>query len=91
MEDVESLPRTKWNIQQPEGQSGNESTLQHFLSPFLATHKKQTILWPDIDSREEAIATGGLDLVLVPALGYDKVGRQRAFRCVKALSRRRDV
>lgn len=46
MEDLKSLPKTKWNIQQP-----------------LET-----------DQREDALETGGLDLVIVPGLAFSKTG-----------------
>ncbi|KAI4529504.1 hypothetical protein MG293_020752 [Ovis ammon polii] len=43
-EEIASLPRTSWNIQQP----GEDEVL------------------------EEALSTGGLDLIFVPGLGFDK-------------------
>ena len=52
-EEIASLPRTSWNIQQP----GEDEVL------------------------EEALSTGGLDLIFVPGLGFDKqsklLGRAR--------------
>ncbi|XP_028294292.1 5-formyltetrahydrofolate cyclo-ligase isoform X2 [Gouania willdenowi] len=49
MEDVETLPLTSWNIQQPAD---------------------------DDHSREEALSGGGLDLILMPGLGFDQQGRR---------------
>ncbi|XP_072516668.1 5-formyltetrahydrofolate cyclo-ligase [Salminus brasiliensis] len=49
LEDINSLPLTKWNIRQPaESDTG----------------------------REEALVTGGLDLILMPGLGFDKGGNR---------------
>lgn len=47
--DMETLPLTAWNIQQPAD---------------------------DDNSREEALATGGLDLILMPGLGFDRQGKR---------------
>ncbi|CAL8115294.1 unnamed protein product [Orchesella dallaii] len=48
LEDYDSLPKTKWNIKQPETSEG----------------------------REEALASGGLDLILVPGLAFTKEGQR---------------
>lgn len=54
-EEIASLPRTSWNIQQP----GEDEVL------------------------EEALSTGGLDLIFVPGLGFDKqsnrLGRGKGY------------
>lgn len=65
MEDMQSLPATSWNIQQPA----------------------------EDDEREEAISSGGLDLIVVPGLGFTKdglrLGRGKGYydsyimRCIK--------
>uniref|UniRef100_A0A1A8Q5Z9 5-formyltetrahydrofolate cyclo-ligase n=2 Tax=Nothobranchius TaxID=28779 RepID=A0A1A8Q5Z9_9TELE len=49
LQDIQTLPRTSWSIQQPAA---------------------------DDDSREEALSSGGLDLMLMPGLGFDLVGRR---------------
>lgn len=49
LHDMETLPLTAWNIQQPAD---------------------------DDNSREEALATGGLDLILMPGLGFDRLGKR---------------
>ncbi|XP_036951808.1 5,10-methenyltetrahydrofolate synthetase (5-formyltetrahydrofolate cyclo-ligase) [Acanthopagrus latus] len=49
LQDMETLPLTSWNIQQPA---------------------------QDDTSREEALASGGLDLILMPGLGFDRVGKR---------------
>ena len=53
--DLESLPRTKWNIPQPL----------------------------ESEEREDALKTGGLDLILTPGLGFTKdgwrIGRGKGF------------
>lgn len=49
VKDMEMLPLTSWNIQQPA---------------------------EDDHSREEALAGGGLDLILMPGLGFDRMGRR---------------
>lgn len=66
LHDMETLPLTSWNIQQP---ADNDN------------------------SREEALAGGGLDLILMPGLGFDRsgnrLGRGKGFydtyleRCIK--------
>ncbi|XP_023710447.1 5-formyltetrahydrofolate cyclo-ligase isoform X2 [Cryptotermes secundus] len=48
LQDLENLPRTKWNIKQP----------------------------PESEERENALETGGLDLVLVPGLAFTVNGRR---------------
>ena len=54
MEDISSLPRTKWNIQQPATAEG----------------------------RENPLTSGrGLDLILVPGLGFTEVGGCGAWQC----------
>ncbi|XP_020756333.2 5-formyltetrahydrofolate cyclo-ligase isoform X1 [Odocoileus virginianus] len=54
-EEIASLPRTSWNIQQP----GEDAVL------------------------EEALSTGGLDLIFMPGLGFDKqnnrLGRGKGY------------
>lgn len=56
LQDIETLPLTSWNIQQPA---------------------------EDDNSREEALASGGLDLILMPGLGFDRarnrLGRGKGF------------
>lgn len=47
-EEIASLPKTSWNIQQP----GED------------------------EAREEALSTGGLDLIFMPGLGFDKRGNR---------------
>ncbi|XP_027427166.1 5-formyltetrahydrofolate cyclo-ligase isoform X4 [Zalophus californianus] len=47
-EEVSSLPKTSWNIHQPE----------------------------EDEVREEALSTGGLDLIFMPGLGFDKQGNR---------------
>ncbi|XP_069768151.1 5-formyltetrahydrofolate cyclo-ligase [Narcine bancroftii] len=47
-EEIQNLPLTSWNIQQPT----------------------------EDDLLEEALATGGLDLILMPGLGFDKQGNR---------------
>lgn len=49
LQDMETLPMTSWNIQQPAD---------------------------DDNSREEALAAGGLDLILMPGLGFDRSGNR---------------
>uniref|UniRef100_A0A1A7WNW9 5-formyltetrahydrofolate cyclo-ligase n=1 Tax=Iconisemion striatum TaxID=60296 RepID=A0A1A7WNW9_9TELE len=49
LQDIQTLPWTSWNIQQPAA---------------------------DDDSREEALSSGGLDLMLIPGLGFDLLGRR---------------
>ncbi|KAM7406662.1 hypothetical protein PAMP_001028 [Pampus punctatissimus] len=49
LQDMEMLPLTSWNIQQPAD---------------------------DDNSREEALAAGGLDLILMPGLGFDRSGKR---------------
>lgn len=49
LQDMETLPLTSWNIQQPAG---------------------------DDNSREEALTTEGLDLILMPGLGFDRLGKR---------------
>lgn len=49
LHDMETLPLTAWNIQQPAD---------------------------DDNSREEALATGGLDLILMPGLGFNRLGKR---------------
>ncbi|XP_078113710.1 5-formyltetrahydrofolate cyclo-ligase [Sander vitreus] len=66
LQDMETLPLTSWNIQQPA---------------------------EDDNSREEALSAGGLDLILMPGLGFDesgkRLGRGKGFydtyleRCVR--------
>lgn len=66
LQDMETLPLTSWNIQQPAA---------------------------DDNSREEALAAGGLDLILMPGLGFDRsgnrLGRGKGFydayleRCIR--------
>ncbi|XP_042278132.1 5,10-methenyltetrahydrofolate synthetase (5-formyltetrahydrofolate cyclo-ligase) isoform X1 [Thunnus maccoyii] len=66
LQDMETLPLTSWNIQQPAD---------------------------DDNSREEALAAGGLDLILMPGLGFDmsgkRLGRGKGFydtyleRCIR--------
>lgn len=48
MEDIASMPKTKWNISQPRADEG----------------------------RENALATGGLDLIVFPGMGFTKEGRR---------------
>eukprot|EP00055_Hartaetosiga_balthica_P000874 m.137661 g.137661 ORF g.137661 m.137661 type:complete len:213 (-) comp12100_c0_seq1:95-733(-) len=47
MDDVSTLPRTKWDIQQPED---------------------------DLEAREDPIQTDGLDIIIVPGLGFGRDG-----------------
>ncbi|XP_028921935.1 5-formyltetrahydrofolate cyclo-ligase isoform X1 [Ornithorhynchus anatinus] len=47
-EEISSLPKTSWNILQPDEE----------------------------DEREEALSTGGLDLIFMPGLGFDKQGNR---------------
>ncbi|XP_027949615.1 5-formyltetrahydrofolate cyclo-ligase isoform X2 [Eumetopias jubatus] len=47
-EEVSSLPKTSWDIHQPE----------------------------EDEVREEALSTGGLDLIFMPGLGFDKQGNR---------------
>lgn len=71
LQDMETLPVTSWNIQQPAD---------------------------DDNSREEALAAGGLDLILMPGLGFDRsgkrLGRGKGFydtyleRCMKHSKRK---
>ncbi|XP_044202882.1 5,10-methenyltetrahydrofolate synthetase (5-formyltetrahydrofolate cyclo-ligase) isoform X2 [Thunnus albacares] len=66
LQDMETLPLTSWNIQQPADDDNN---------------------------REEALAAGGLDLILMPGLGFDmsgkRLGRGKGFydtyleRCIR--------
>ncbi|CAN9506861.1 unnamed protein product [Ophioblennius macclurei] len=66
LQDMETLPLTSWNIQQPA---------------------------EDDSSREEALSGGGVDLILMPGLGFDRsgnrLGRGKGFydtyleRCIK--------
>ncbi|XP_034004586.1 5-formyltetrahydrofolate cyclo-ligase [Trematomus bernacchii] len=66
LQDMETLPLTAWNIQQPAAEDS---------------------------SREEALSAGGLDLILMPGLGFDslgnRLGRGKGFydtyleRCMK--------
>ncbi|KAM9317833.1 5-formyltetrahydrofolate cyclo-ligase isoform 1-T1 [Pholidichthys leucotaenia] len=49
LQDMETLPLTSWNIQQPAD---------------------------DDTSREEALSAGGLDLILMPGLGFDRSGNR---------------
>ncbi|XP_013882859.1 5-formyltetrahydrofolate cyclo-ligase [Austrofundulus limnaeus] len=49
LQDMDTLPRTSWNIRQPAGED---------------------------ESREEALSAGGLDLILMPGLGFDLCGRR---------------
>ncbi|KAM7423478.1 hypothetical protein PAMA_000026 [Pampus argenteus] len=49
LQDMEMLPLTSWNIQQPAD---------------------------DDNSRAEALAAGGLDLILMPGLGFDRSGKR---------------
>ena len=55
LQDLETLPKTKWNIPQP-----------------LAS-----------DQREDCLATGGLDLILTPGLGFTqdgwRIGRGKGY------------
>ncbi|XP_050440335.1 5-formyltetrahydrofolate cyclo-ligase [Adelges cooleyi] len=61
LDDVKSLPKTKWNISQPA----------------------------DIDIRENAMLTGGLDLMIMPGMGFTvggkRLGRGRGYydRCIQ--------
>ncbi|KAI9516573.1 hypothetical protein NQZ68_013629 [Dissostichus eleginoides] len=49
LQDMETLPLTAWNIQQPAAEDS---------------------------SREEALSAGGLDLILMPGLGFDSLGKR---------------
>ncbi|KAK5878018.1 hypothetical protein CesoFtcFv8_025470 [Champsocephalus esox] len=49
LQDMETLPLTAWNIQQPAAEDS---------------------------SREEALSEGGLDLILMPGLGFDSLGKR---------------
>ncbi|XP_067930807.1 5-formyltetrahydrofolate cyclo-ligase-like [Watersipora subatra] len=49
MADLAALPKTKWNISQPE---------------------------EDADTRENALESGGLDLVLMPGLAFTQSGKR---------------
>ncbi|KAF7648434.1 hypothetical protein LDENG_00156970 [Lucifuga dentata] len=49
LQDMQELPLTTWNIQQPAD---------------------------DDCSRQEALSSGGLDLILMPGLGFDRSGRR---------------
>lgn len=49
----------------------NSTQSSNFWNSFVVT---ETISCSEDDEREEAISSGGLDLIVVPGLGFTKVG-----------------
>ena len=70
MEDIKSLPKTRWNIQQPSG------ITTHTISIFVSWKRNGslTVFYLSADEgREDALSSGGLDLIVSPGLGFTKV------------------
>ena len=64
LEEIAALPLTKWNIRQ------HRSTLSHTnLIPTLIL----CYLHIGPDAAENALSSGGLDLIVSPGLGFNKV------------------
>lgn len=69
IEDLQSLPKTKWNILQPADDDIREDALEtgNLLSPYCVTICFQNNLY---------ICIGGLDLIIVPGLGFTINGKR---------------
>lgn len=68
MEDVQSLPVYKWGIKQPSGQPW--TSLPWKLLRLILFNMYYAV---DDTARANALDTGGLDLIIVPGLGFTKV------------------
>lgn len=69
LEDVQSLTGQQWGITQPHG---TPTTLVHCSSLMLSCYIA-------VIDREDALQSGGLDLIIVPGLGFTVV---RSFKNV---------
>lgn len=62
-EDIQTLPKTKWNIAQPESKCLDKMKTTWTLSNGSLGS----------EGRVKALDDGGLDLILVPGLGFSEV------------------